>query len=382
MRYHHSFLVGVLCIGVIVFALLFILFVPRQYAIGTSSYPANIDFEGISNYGNYNPDALANPNVGAVDISMNWAQVEPQQGVFNWAPADKVMADWSAQGKKFTIVVRYINEGGSCSSSQFTPAWELARVPNFCDSDYGDVVPDYFNPTFKADLKAYVQAIGQHIANSPYRNNLLYIRIGVGIGGEGFPLPRKGDYLTVDKPQLESWGYTPTVWVAWQEEMLTSYKSSLPFTTIIYPLNALDTDPATGQPVQVEVAKWAAAQGMGVGQQGLEPGTNYPLFQQLRGQYPQIYFQYQTVYSLNGNVTSSCNISCVAQADIQAAETNGAQFIEWYSQDIINSSLQSYFAQWQQYVNSKYGGPKSQDSFWSKIRQNTPIRENSSYLLV
>ena len=29
-----------------------------------------------------------------------------------------------------------------------------------------------------------------------------------------------------------------------------------------------------------------------------------------------------------------------------------------------------------------YGGPKSLDSFWSKIRQNTTIRENSFYLLV
>jgi len=29
-----------------------------------------------------------------------------------------------------------------------------------------------------------------------------------------------------------------------------------------------------------------------------------------------------------------------------------------------------------------YGGPKSQDSFGLKIRQNTTVREDSSYLLV
>ena len=185
------------------------------------------------------------------------------------------------------------------------------------------------------------------------------MRIGVGIGGEGFPFPRKGDGLTVDLAQLQQWGYTPTVWAAWQKEMLTSYKSSLPFTTIIYPLNGQDTDPATGQPVQVEVARWAAAQGMGVGQQGLHPGTNYPLLQQLRAQYPRIYIQFQTVLFLSRNETTSCDISCVAQADIQAAEKNGAQFIEWYARDIINPSLQSYFAQWQQYVNNKFGGGSS-----------------------
>ena len=34
------------------------------------------------------------------------------------------------------------------------------------------------------------------------------------------------------------------------------------------------------------------------------------------------------------------------------------------------------------YFLDQYGGPKSQDSFWPKIRQNTTIRENSSHLLV
>jgi hypothetical protein len=33
-------------------------------------------------------------------------------------------------------------------------------------------------------------------------------------------------------------------------------------------------------------------------------------------------------------------------------------------------------------VQREYGGPKSLDSFGSKLRQNTTIRENSSYLLI
>ena len=37
----------------------------------------------------------------------------------------------------------------------------------------------------------------------------------------------------------------------------------------------------------------------------------------------------------------------------------------------------------QSYVTAEnYGGPKSQDSFWSNIRQNTTIREYSYHLLV
>ena len=305
--------------------------------------PANIDYEGDGNYGNYSQAALSNPNVGGVDLSYDWMDIEPQQGVFNWGPGDKEMAAWAAQGKKFTIVVRYIGEGtGSCSGQQYLPAWEIARIPHFC-STTGHIMPDYFDPTFTADLKAYVQAIADHIANSPYKNNLLYVRAGVGIGGESFPYAHPGT-TTPDKTQLEQYGYTPTKWAAWQRDMMTSYKNSLSYAKVIYPLNGQDVDPATGQDVSVENGKWAAANGLGLGQQGLTAGTNSPLFQQMRAQYPQMYIQYQTVGAVGSGVSGN----------VQAAEKNGAQFVEWYTNDISNPANQSAFAQFQQFVDSKY----------------------------
>ncbi len=319
-------------------------------AVAGGHIPANIDYEGIVNYGNYNPEALANPNVGAVDISMNWSQVEPQQGIFNFAPADKVMADWSNAGKKFTLIIRYIKENEnhiSCSSNQqFLPSWEIARIKSFCDSDQGILMPDYFDPIFKADLKAYVQAIATHIAQSPYKNNLLYVRAAVGMGGEGFPYFRKGDYQTVDVPQLQSFGYTPTVWAAWQKELLTFYKQAFSYATVIYPLNGQDIDPATGLNVVVENAQWAASQGIGLGQQGLQPKSNFPFLQQFRAKYPNLYIQFQTIWSV-GNTQGIVG-------DIQAADKNGAQFIEWYTTDIVNPANQSSFAQWQQTVSNTY----------------------------
>ena len=322
-----------------------------------SPYPANIDNEGLSRYGTYHSSALANPNVAAIDINMNWVDVEPQQGVFNWAPADNEAAAWAAAGKRFTLIVKYINEGTSgtdCSSPQLIPSWEIARIPSFCDTDMGTLIPDYFDPTFTADLQAYIQAIASHFAASPYRNNLLYVRIAVGEGGEGLPIMLRGDYASVDKPHLVTWGYTPTTWAAWQKEMMTSYQHAFSYSTVIYPLNGLDIDPTTGQAVQLEVARWAASQGMGVGQQGLQLGTSTPIFQQLRSQYPRLYIQYQTISFVSNSVTSSCDATCVVQADIQAAENNGAQFIEWYAADVVNPAYQSLFAQWQQIVNSKY----------------------------
>jgi hypothetical protein len=310
------------------------------------SYPANIDLEPINSFGTYNPKALANPNIAAVDVNMNWVNVEPRQGVFNWKPVDNEIAAWATHGKKFTIIARFINEGsGNCNGSQLMPAWEIASVPHFC-STTGQIIPDYFNSTFTADFKTYVRAIAQHIAASPYRNNLLYIRLGIGMGGEGFPVPNPTNANTDDKAQLQNYGYTPAAWAAWQKELMTYYKSIFPSIIIIYPVNGQDIDPTTGQDVSVENANWAAANGFGVGQQGLRPGTNSPLFQSLRSHYPNLYIQYQTIGVVNSYKA--------VQADILAAKRNGAQSIEWYSRNAVNPNYQPLFAQWQQAVNSKF----------------------------
>ena len=167
------------------------------------------------------------------------------------------------------------------------------------------------------------------------------------MGGEGFPIPKPTNPNIADEAQLQNYGYTPTSWAAWQRELMTYYKSVFPFTTVIYPVNGQDIDPATGQDVSVENANWAAANGFGVGQQGLQPGTSSQLFQSLRSRYPNVYIQYQTF--------SAEHSYGEVQAVIQAGERNGAQSIEWYSRNAVNPDYLSLFEQWQQTVNNKFG---------------------------
>src|SRR5437763_17056182 len=91
---------GILVLILLMLVLSFVVFHIQQQTIGSvqipgatssatpvssatparSPYPANIDNEGLSRYGTYHPSALANPNVAAIDINMNWVDVEPQQG--------------------------------------------------------------------------------------------------------------------------------------------------------------------------------------------------------------------------------------------------------------------------------------------------------------
>ena len=238
--------------------------------------PANIDF-AAGGYGAYDPAALSNPSIGGVDINLAWSEWNRQQGKLNFAPLDAEMRDWAQAGKQFILIVRYANEvttngaGGCVLSEQYLPTWEIARIPHFCDSDPDSIIPDYFNATFQADLQTFVQAIATHVSSSPYRNHLAYVRVGVGLAGEGFFLTYDQNGFDSAKARLVAWGYSPIAWKNWQEAMLTTFQKAFLYSTVIYPIVKLDTDPTTGDPVQMEVAYWAAAHGMGVGAQGLVP---------------------------------------------------------------------------------------------------------------
>lgn len=113
-----------------------------------------------------------------------------------------------------------------------------------------------------------------------------------------------------------------------------------------------DTDPTTGVPVQMEVAYWAAAHGMGVGALGLVPyyPSNYAgiktIVAYILSHYPQTYIQFQTVVGIPE--------PRVIQRDIQTASQLGARSIEWYEDDATNPNYQSYFLKWQHMVSQKF----------------------------
>lgn len=315
-----------------------------------TNIPANIEIDNTG-YGVYEQSDLTNPNVQGVVVEMNWADVEPQQGQFNWGPADRQIAAWAAHGKKFVIVVRYVHEPfkGGCTSQQgqYLPAWEVARIPHFCSAT-GSIVPDYFNATFKSDLLAYVNAISQHISSGSYKQDLVYVRIGVGMGGEGYPCIQCD---ATNIAQLTSWGFSFANWENWQEEMLTAYKAAFPGVPIIYPLGYNKMNPATGQPVDQDVAYWAAAHGMGVGQEGLSDNPRYAngsivkMCAYIRSHYPSAYIQLTPVHQ----VTQLSQV----QGDIAIAQKAGAFTIEWFPVDTTTSSFQPALQQWKQNVATR-----------------------------
>jgi hypothetical protein len=360
-----------------------LLMIPASAGADSVKYPANIEYDP-SGYGTYNHAALKNPNIGAVDISLNWSTVEPRQGHFNFGPANSEIKAWAKAGKKVTLELRFQHEanadttGASCTGDGWLPSWVAAHIATLCDSDaHGLLIPDYFGKTFQTDWKAYVKAVADNFSSGGYKDSIEYARIAVGLGAEAFPLEpcfsasqgcSLSDYHANEK-QLEKFGYSPKAWLNWQESMMSYYKKEFGYTTVIYAVNqmfapktsVLNINPATGHPVQVDVAEWAAAHAMGIGQEGLEGlyTNDYAQFPQIdswiKEHYPHTYIQFQTVADLSSSATSSCDAACLVQKDIQAAGTYGARSIEWYSSDDLNKAFQSDFAKWQQYVNSRFG---------------------------
>ncbi|HEV3212006.1 MAG TPA: hypothetical protein VGZ03_01280 [Acidimicrobiales bacterium] len=346
----------------------------------TGAAPANIEYDPMG-YGTYNQAALTNPNIGAVDINLNWYAVEPQPGVFNFAPADQEIAAWVKQGKKVTLELRFQHEtnvpAASCASDGWLPSWVAASVPTLCEQrsrSVGFVIPDYFDHVFQADWRAYVAAVASHYANSPYKGDVTYARVALGLGAESFPLEpcykpvvQRCDVTAYKAAirQLQGWGYAAASWLQWQERLLAYYRAELAFTTVIYPINQmlypttsrLNSNPATGDPIQVDVARWAAAHGIGIGQEGLHGpyADDYARFNEIvayvQRRFPRTYIQFQTVAEVSNKGTSACSAACLVQRDVQAAEHYHARSIEWYATDDTNPSFQPYLAQWQQDVN-------------------------------
>ncbi|GAC1569493.1 MAG: hypothetical protein NVS3B18_00460 [Candidatus Dormibacteria bacterium] len=321
-----------------------------------SAFPANFEHDQTG-YGVYETRNLSNPAIGGVGVNMNWADVEPQQGVFNWKPADDEISAWVVAGKTFDLLVRYASDfsGKPCSATlQYLPAWAAARVPTLCSSA-GNLLPNYFDPTFQADLESYVSAVAQHIAASDHAGRLAYIRVGVGVAGEGYPCIACSPG---DLENLTAWGYSAAAWATWQEQMLTVFQrifSGASAAPLIYPLGDNTVDPATGQPVSQEVGYWAAAHGMGVGQQGLKAAPAYArgeavqIAQYVHARYPAVYIEFQT----NQQITQTSPDPAEVAGDIAIANSAYASSIEWYGPDTIVSAYQPFFREWQQAVKAR-----------------------------
>jgi hypothetical protein len=358
-------------------------------------YPANVYYPS-GGYGDFSSTVLGEPYVQGIDVNVNWSSVEtsndpPNSPIYDWTGLDDEANAAYDLGKHIVLVVRAANETGGATltnglctadNGQIIPSWEISRLQNYqgmdgsngiyCDSDLETMIPDWFSSTFQTDFLTFIYALGQHVSQQPYYSYISYVRIGVGLGGEAFPVMPDGvpnnctegpgcqlnastDLANMTKDWVPSTQTFPQAWENFQETMLAAYVADFPSVAgtggavipappIIYPIDAQQTIQGHENPVDYEVADWATAKyNIGIGQEALTPEgitNNYAdwdnILPMVFQNNPDVYVQFQT-NGVTTNATDEDNI-------ISAAEGYGAKSVEWY---------ESTFTQ--------YGPPSSSD---------------------
>lgn len=193
--------------------------------------PTTSGFKGIFAFNTGNASTFAtNPYVAGSVLMRYWAEVNPQQGVYNWDLMDADMKPWIAAGKQ---VIWRISTAGwakwqpSQHSEQGTPQWVYDLGVPFVTDDDGSKKPQYWNKTFLDNLQAFVQAFKARYDGHP---NILCIEIGVGDGGETKVDTSKASDV------LKKWqaiGYTDTLWWGAIQGIVSMYVENFVKTPIV-----------------------------------------------------------------------------------------------------------------------------------------------------
>ncbi len=125
---------------------------------------------------------LTNPDVSMISIYGDWAQIQPDEGTFDFenylAATIKTIAD--ADPTK-SILLRISTMGGSASNGGHTPDWVFAAIGedplstkadpgvtySYLDVDVTRCIPVFWQPVYLAKKKALIAMAGARFASNP-----------------------------------------------------------------------------------------------------------------------------------------------------------------------------------------------------------------------
>lgn len=110
------------------------------------------------------------PELGNVALLSFWADLETQEGKYNWDNLDCSVRKWTDLGKKLQL--RISTDPMILSDSvQGCPDWIYDQYHvSFQEKNiYGNAVrfPDYLNPVYREKLRSFLRALADHIGNHP-----------------------------------------------------------------------------------------------------------------------------------------------------------------------------------------------------------------------
>ena len=137
----------------------------------------------------YVPSAWYNEvseDISLLYMDITWAELEPEEGVYNWASIDEEnqISRWRKEGKH--LVLRFVCDIPSDEEHMDIPEWlyeKSGKAGKWYDGEYGKgFAPDYNNPTIISCHEQAVKALGEHFGQDGL---ISYVELGsLGHWGE------------------------------------------------------------------------------------------------------------------------------------------------------------------------------------------------------
>jgi len=286
---------------------------------------------------------LANPSVDGISIRQAWADLEPSEGVFNWAYLDTEIGLARAAGKKVLLRI----EDGALN----IPPWVMnGMVTTFSyvdlnpyHSSYGSTItiPVFWDSYYLAKKTAMIAAVG-----ASYTGNSAVKIVCVGISNaysDDWYVP----HTSTDITNWRSVGYTSQKLIESCDAIIDAVMAAFPNQVVVAAINPngkLDqtADYASSTVITNERAKWGSrfvvAKNSLSATTPLAPSTGtwsvlYNARPDVAGQ--MLWFCYRdTTYRMNGGVLA--DPATVLLNSINAGVSYGMKYIEIYQTDVIN----------------------------------------------
>ena len=267
---------------------------------------------------------LTNPCVGGDRQTINWNQVNPSEGTFNWKQIDAAIA--GALGAKKQL-------GSSVCDLSLPPAWlvekgaKLYTSPNFKKGPM--VLP--FDPVAQPALLAFIKALCLHLDGK-----VDYITMGgMGYKTETYmPLPSDIGYSATTAEFISKW-------VASSNLVIDTYAANLKQTPFIIAAGTPFDDPTAVSQMTSVITHGLVHPLFGIMQWGLNAKSN-------SGFYINAFIQNKDVgratgFQMTGSQTEphvGGQLQGTLEDCLKAAKAMQADFVEVYSQDAENTALQ------------------------------------------
>ena len=198
--------------------------------------------------------------MAGVSLLIDWNQIEPQRGQYDFSIIDRALAYWGAKGKKVILGVGTVGfpfRKVEDRVDSATPDWVLNEVSTFQQTSivlpWSPVpaknktlatMPSYWDPEFVDETRKFVEQLGARYDGHPA---LAYVRIGTGLLGE--------DNATLDGLTASMPGWSKSNWVRYCQQISDIYAGAFHKTQLEFDEGWIPIILAIGSPQEKTAAR-------------------------------------------------------------------------------------------------------------------------------